>query len=480
MFVRNSRECIMILNFGRTLVITLIFANHLLWAQETVNTCRPKADAPPKPPAPCSNELFKKSFEQIKIQAVRNDVTKAIKDFLKSIHACKLSNEKLGYPAKELSTLVRTSQRNEYTDIVRRLSASASTKILTRAEKQELLAAGKKIAVPEPTLNGFLKALDQRGKTAESRCKPEDLRSKLPPIRNQDSLGWCVSYVIADLVGYKYGKHLSAVDVSLSNIHETSYKEPPYWKKLLGSYFSYFREPKLIPEQNSEASSSKSKDIKNVFADAKARGFCYEADVPSTDFKYSTEVHNFYVAFKELEVLQCELNKNQKIDMPCFKCEKNNFADKIFPRLNNQQFVNILKSSSKNEILKSLADASCKNRFFMPKSAELEHVHLTTIRDKILGLEKINEQLLNKNIVGILYHSTILRNPEAPFDGKHASSLVGRRWNAKTKSCEFLLRNSWGKTCNYNPAYTCEPGGYLWIPQGDLIHGTFGFEYIKN
>lgn len=73
--------------------------------------------------------------------------------------------------------------------------------------------------------------------------------------------------------------------------------------------------------------------------------------------------------------------------------------------------------------------------------------------------------------VGIDYESSFLRkgsaSPLAPSD--HASSLVGARWNKETNTCEFKLRNSWGRGCNYAPEYKkdCDEG-YIWISEKDV------------
>jgi len=45
----------------------------------------------------------------------------------------------------------------------------------------------------------------------------------------------------------------------------------------------------------------------------------------------------------------------------------------------------------------------------------------------------------------------------------HTSGIVGRRWNSEKKSCEFLIRDSYGEQCtDYDPSYDCEDG-YVWL-----------------
>jgi len=70
-------------------------------------------------------------------------------------------------------------------------------------------------------------------------------------------------------------------------------------------------------------------------------------------------------------------------------------------------------------------------------------------------------------------------NPESC--GKHASLIVGRRFNQETRKCEFLVRNSWGSRCPESYV-TREEGGYitqcdengqLWINSEDLASAMY-------
>ena len=86
------------------------------------------------------------------------------------------------------------------------------------------------------------------------------------------------------------------------------------------------------------------------------------------------------------------------------------------------------------------------------------------------------DEVINKgDILGIEYDAGILKNYkyEKDFLNGHASSIVGRRFNPKTNSCEYLLRNSWGKGCSgYHNDYECI-NGHIWIAE------SF-FQYSQN
>ncbi len=94
--------------------------------------------------------------------------------------------------------------------------------------------------------------------------------------------------------------------------------------------------------------------------------------------------------------------------------------------------------------------------------------------------------------VGITYCADVLRRRDAtgvdPVDGKHSSSLctdtglhsssiVGRR--ARGSQCQYLVRNSWGRSCNsYDTANQCEEGR-VWVDSADLIRNIIYTFSIK-
>jgi len=73
--------------------------------------------------------------------------------------------------------------------------------------------------------------------------------------------------------------------------------------------------------------------------------------------------------------------------------------------------------------------------------------------------------------------------------GAHASLIIGRRKNPKTQACQYLVRNSWGKTCNndssnryhYSPDWDCEKDkGDYWIDQDTLMSATLEVGGVEN
>lgn len=85
----------------------------------------------------------------------------------------------------------------------------------------------------------------------------------------------------------------------------------------------------------------------------------------------------------------------------------------------------------------------------------------------------ISESLRNGYPVGVGYDSDLFhsgrKSPQK--EAGHASLIVAQRWNPKTKTCEFKLRNSWGPSCKgYHPDFSgarCDAGSF-WLTEKDL------------
>ncbi|MGE3261515.1 MAG: hypothetical protein AB7K68_07030 [Bacteriovoracia bacterium] len=64
----------------------------------------------------------------------------------------------------------------------------------------------------------------------------------------------------------------------------------------------------------------------------------------------------------------------------------------------------------------------------------------------------------------------------------HASVIVGRRFNPKSKSCDFLVRDSFGPSCHNaagTPKYSWEcENGQFWIDSRQLMKSTFQLNWL--
>lgn len=64
--------------------------------------------------------------------------------------------------------------------------------------------------------------------------------------------------------------------------------------------------------------------------------------------------------------------------------------------------------------------------------------------------------------------------------GKHASLVIGRKWNSVTNKCQLLIRNSWGTSCNsYHSDWDCDNGN-IWVNQEDLGENIYEVQHLDR
>lgn len=302
--------------------------------------------------------------------------------------------------------------------------------------------------LPNPSiLDNFVKrgrdSMNQEKKT----CTSVDLRPALGPPRSQDSMGWCYAFTVSDLVSYKLKKRVSAADIALS-----------YNQGLLSDALRLFG---TTEDQFSGGFTT------SAFKNSKKAGYCLEKDLPSED-NSGADLKTRLTAVDNMGRLAVQGA------ISCDQFYKK--ASSMFPNVKLEEMRAILSQSSRDEYFKKLVDKTCKNRI---SGKDLDMQYVINLDNSSFG-KKIDAQLSAKNPVEFAYDSTILEDARAPSgQTDHSSILVGRRFNQKSGQCEYLIRNSWGKSCGfYDSTYSCE-GGNVWIPKAKVLKGARDATYIK-
>lgn len=290
-----------------------------------------------------------------------------------------------------------------------------------------------------------------------------DIITLKPPLSledpsNQDTIGWCYAYTAADMLTQALGKKVSPI------------KAAALWNdKLIARAFLPGKEGGMVVSTLEESIS---------------QGICLEKNLPSTDYRFSKEGYDFNDLYRQVQTLSKKysperarvmLDKKQvtpkkvysKKEVMTDLCINNKNAleglVEIFPQLNVGQIADIMMTSGLESFEKMVStcpleqDPELKN--LVPKKE--------TNNDKIFPT--IDDQLNKGNIVGMLYRSEVLfgYDKSAVFPN-HVSTIVGRRFNEQSNSCEYLIRNIWGKTCSpYSEDYECK-NGHVWIPEDAL------------
>jgi hypothetical protein len=308
-----------------------------------------------------------------------------------------------------------------------------------------------------------------------------DLRSEMPRMRDQDSVGWCYGFTAADLLTH-YLYKTRAKEVSLPD-KNADYRNPKYAVSAVGmsvifnreKSFDFFRNTFDAKNSNELAQKYKknvvpeSGTIVAALESAKENGFCFEKDLPSENFGYVEDTH---CAVKG----RCNLNEMLKIVFDAQKenrqCDNVQTVKKLFPTVSENSIKTIVATTQRSFAMQSLAKIACHKRFTKNFfSADEPTLHYKTLNEpSVKGYNKAStlttrddlinnvDEVLNKGTpVGILFYADFLLSPNGSENSKHAVSIVGKRFNPETCEVEYLLKNSWGATCDIynteNPKY---------------------------
>jgi hypothetical protein len=148
--------------------------------------------------------------------------------------------------------------------------------------------------------------------------------------------------------------------------------------------------------------------------------------------------------------------------------------------------ITLLAISPRNKVLGNIAEALCvnyKHRISRMAKRDFSTKYLTLNRWNLIS--EMNDLLDQKNPVGIAYFASFFdfENAAKTNDSRHMSVVVDRKWNQETRSCEFLVRNSWGSHCGgYKNALfqkRCE-NGHVWVPEEILKDYLYAISFLVS
>ena len=279
----------------------------------------------------------------------------------------------------------------------------------------------------------------------QNRCQPVDLRSdpRLPPIRTQGDVQWCYVVAAADLLSFYVGRNLSYLDLALS-------------------VNSAKKQIDFGPGRTED-----------VLAYAQSHLLCDERDLPANSSGLS--IFKLREQLIEIEKDQKSLNKNCQID------EQLATVRSIFASTHLNDLLKAQgRSHSGSQFVDILDRASCHHKP-LGQHFYIESPHHAPHASEIIAA--IDAQLSDKAPIAISYDISMIRDAS---HGGHESTLIGRRFNAETQTCEYLLRNSGGTACQnadgstyYRPGLNCEQGN-VWIPQQMIARQAMGYVYVRT
>ncbi len=284
-------------------------------------------------------------------------------------------------------------------------------------------------------------------------CKNIDMREKMGPVRDQDSVGWCYAFAAADLLSYKMGQKISAVDVAMT------YNDTSLFKGFRKNYFG-------STEDNLELGY-----IHSSIEAAAKKGLCLNEKLSGDDIK------NISLKQAIQTIEQVKSAKIKDLKGVSEICES--ALNQVFPLTNFQDVLEVVKVSSKSDFLINLADRACAPRINSPANLKIQSETFLyhTFSAKQKKFKDIDIQLSKNNPVAIGVSSELFIS--GSYIG-HAMSIVGRTWNEKTNECQYIVRNSYGPNCNgVNGVFAkCEDGN-IFIPKSRLLKHLLNTTYLK-
>ena len=371
-------------------------------------------------------------------------------------------------------------------------------------------------------LAGLEKKGQKQADIIKGRCSAVDNLNGFPEAstenkrpRHQDTIGWCYAYTAADLLSFKTGKTISAIDVAnaYNNVGPVAMLD-----RLMGA-----KESEIEGGLIADAASA-----------ALKRGLCLEEKLPSTytgnvstqgdpnkseyllysalprDVHYYTtkgrnnfNIRPYHAAdfLHTLDAIKVALAKPAteeefslkkqdyfRVAEERFKldtCASNeHFEDAVkyfFPGMSAEELMKILLLASEGDFINKLMTAECNDRFKPEKEVEIDYTSCFWPWNSCASvLRKVDEQLDKGSIAGIIYTGTILTDKyRFEVTSLHASTVVARRFNETTKDCEYLIRNSWGDGCaDYDVSLQCDHG-HVWMPERNLEQALWSATYVK-
>lgn len=329
----------------------------------------------------------------------------------------------------------------------------------------------------------------------QSGCGAVDLRSEMPPVRDQQGTGWCYGYAAADLLSHELGENISAVDIAVG--YQAMSAASEVGRAFMADVRDYFTEDTLM-ERMRDGIWGRDERILGRTADAyrgaiapstrnggytsraimarQNMGYCRESELPSDNYG-STRLEQ---AITDLIALRDQVreqnSRTNASELAIQTCqEMGERIGELFPNLLISDVERVLQNPYFNDIYYSFVQHSCKNRI----SGQGIRAHETPthlFQDRGAGV--IDAHLSEGKIIGINYRIDML---QAGREGNHASTVVGRRWNADRNQCEYLVRNSWGTGCNYGyrNETSCENGN-IWVNKALLTEQTYSLSYIGS
>lgn len=301
------------------------------------------------------------------------------------------------------------------------------------------------------------------GEVGDSLCPSVDLRQTFPmKVRNQGDISWCYAHTAADYLQFfnRIPEQISAADIAITY-------NGRLWPKILRT---------IRGDQVAQYGF-----VRSALGDALDQGYCPETAFPSDAWQRVTTVSPGNVRV-EPQVLSLALVQLFQIharirsgSVPGVREMPFHFE---FEGVSQERFFEVLRDSERGELLSRLRDAACEGRR-RPYPRSIERI---SMRFKSgTAFQRIRNHLETGTPVSIDYFDGVLENRKAfkkNLSSLHTSLLMGQRFDPVGKECQFLIKNSFGESCDgYDSSLNCEQG-HLWVGESALRRALVSYVHL--
>lgn len=353
-------------------------------------------------------------------------------------------------PPRLTATQRKEIASRKYNVLYRKLVADSQFRNVA-AEAQGLRALGAEAGVSSVGVQFLINHLVKRGTDAVARERRScgghiDYSPRIGPVRNQDTVGWCYAFALADNMTFITGRRISGAGIA------TAYNS--YWRWVYRLFQPYCGEGKAGWGGNQTLAS---------FVSSRS-GLCLESQFPSED-NGPGRIYDKIVALE-----RAQRSGNAENFKAC--------SLDLFPNLKHKDIMEVLRTSSQQELLKSLSDKACVNRIPMPRVNS--DYYGGSVNSPATLFRRIDEALTSGKLATMGYSTSMLYNiDKVTGEGGHSSLIVGRKWDAGKNECVYLVRNSYGPGCRqYDRRLECR-SGHIWVPKSVMAKGVTSVSVLR-
>ena len=282
-------------------------------------------------------------------------------------------------------------------------------------------------------------------------CTPKDLRGpKLGDVRQQGDAGWCFAYSTADLMSYHTNQRISATDLAIN----------------------FYQQMPEMPKTATLSTIAGGSDM-GAMSYAK-RSFCPDKITPSDEYVVPQSCLPASGRVDTMDIIRAIEGIHKEAPQELSLCQMS-LISSLFKNLKKEdiQAIALNKKTTSFEKISLLKDRNCEGNRIQNKMSMKEGLKNNPIED-------IDDQLNKNNPISLNYDASFLLHKYSGI-ANHYSVIVGRRLHAATNTCQYLIRNSWGKNCSIYPSpydKQCEEGN-IWVDEDVLGKSILGIKFLK-